>query len=265
MTTSPITIRWARPRHGHRSTSASSTARSGRPPTCRPGRRAPDPPAPSPARSDEGLPTRLPRRGEPHTWTSPTARATPASPARLPVAGNGEAEGTIGSRAARPGPRQVAPSGGPAPATTRLASGGPPALPVIVLIGVVLVLALGVAWLVLTGDDSEPPASEQARPSADAAAPTDVRVNEVPEGVQVVWNGSGDASYVVTVLSADAPPEPLPATIGTSALVPNVAGVAIEPRCFTVSPADDAGTAASGEASEPACTAGATADQMQAG
>ena len=183
----------------------------------------------------------------------------------MPLAGNGEVDGAIGSRAARPGPRQVAPAGGPAGATARLASGGPTALPVIILIGVVLVLALGVVWLVLTGDDSGPPASERAGPSADAATPTDVRVNEVPEGVQVAWDGSGDASYVVTVLSADAPPEPLPATIGTSALVPNVAGVATGPRCFTVSLADDAGTAASGAASEPACTAGATADQMQGG
>jgi hypothetical protein len=185
---------------------------------------------------------------------------------RLPRAGDGEAEAT-GARAARPGPRQVAPAGGPAPTgATRGASTGPPALPVIILIGVVLVLALGVAWLVLTGDDSGPPASERPRPSADGAtAPTDVRVDEVPEGVQVTWEGSDDASYVVTVLTAGAPPEPLPATIGTSALVPNVAGAATGPRCFTVALADDGGAASSGASSEPACTGGATPGQMQQG
>ena len=144
-----------------------------------------------PGPPDEGPPSRLPRRGEPHTWTSPTARSAPGTQVRLPRAGDGEAEAT-GARAARPGPRQVAPAGGPAPTgASRAASTGPPALPVIILVGVVLVLALGVAWLVLTGDDSGPPASERPRPSADGAtAPTDVRVDEVPEGVQVTWAGA---------------------------------------------------------------------------
>jgi serine/threonine protein kinase len=231
-----------------------------------PGSAAPGPPASARARSDEGPPTRLPRRGEPHTWTSPTARSAPGTQVRLPRAGDGEAEAT-GARAARPGPRQVAPAGGPPPTgATRGASTGPPALPLIILIGVVLVLALGVAWLVLTGDDSGPPASERPQPSADGAtAPTDVRVDEVPEGVQVMWEGSDDASYVVTVLTANAPPEPLPATIGTSALVPNVAGAATGPRCFTVALADDGGAASSGASSEPACTGGATPGEMQQG
>jgi serine/threonine protein kinase len=231
-----------------------------------PGSGAPGQPASARARSDEGLPTRLPRRGEPHTWTSPTARSAPGTPGRLPRAGDGEADEATGSRVTRPGPRQVAPAGGPAPSIgARAVSGGPPALPVIILIGVVLVLALGVMWLVLTGDDSGPPASDRPRPSADGA-PTEVRANEVPEGVQVTWEGSDDASYVVTVLSADAPPEPLPATIGTSALVPNVAGVAAGPRCFTVAlAADDGGAPASASSSEPACTVGATAGQMQQG
>lgn len=176
------------------------------------------------------------------------------------------------SRAPRPGPRQVAPVAGSAPAAgSRAASAGPPALPVIILIGVVLVLALGVAWLVLAGDDSGPPASDRsASSSADGdATPTDVQVNEVPEGVQVTWAGRDDAAYVVTVLSSAAPPAPLPATIGTSALVPNVDGGVSGPRCFTVALADAApdtgATAVTGPASEPVCTAGATADQMQQG
>jgi serine/threonine protein kinase len=226
-----------------------------------PGLRADGPPASARDRSDEGLPTRLPRRGEPHTWPSPTARSAPGTQMRLPRAGEGEAATTL-PRASRPGPRQVAPAGGPAPAGLgRAASGGPPALPVIILIGVVLVLALGVAWLVLTGDESGPPASERPRPEV-GDTPTDVRVNGVPEGTQITWEGSDDASYVVTVLTPDAPPEPLPATIGTSALVPNVGETAAGPRCFTVARAADAG-AATGASSEPACTAGADPDQMQ--
>jgi Protein kinase domain len=230
-----------------------------------PGSGAPGSPASARARSDEGLPTRLPRRGEAHTWTSPTVPSAPGAPGRLPRAGEGGADEATWSRGARPGPRQVAPEGGPAPSIgARVASGGPPALPVIILIGVVLVLALGVVWLVLTGDDSGPPASERPRPQADGA-PADVRVTDVPEGVQVTWEGSDGASYVVTVLSADAPPDPLPATIGTSALVPDVAGEAAGPRCFTVTLADDAGEAASGPSSEPACTGGAAAGQMQQG
>jgi serine/threonine protein kinase len=228
-----------------------------------PGSRPDGSPASARGPSDDGLPTRLPRRGEPHTWASPTVQSAPGTQVRLPRAGEGDAATAL-SRASRPGPRQVAPADGPAPAGHgRAASSGPPALPVIILIGVVLVLALGVAWLVLAGDDSGPPASERPRPPA-VATPTDVRVDAVPEGTQISWEGSDDASYVVTVLSPDAPPAPLPATVGTSALVPNVGGAPPAPRCFTVAVADDAG-AASGAASEPACTAGADPGQMQQG
>ena len=50
--------------------------------------------APSPAArvgghtDDRPAPTRLPRRGDPHTWTSPAARSAPEAPARLPRAGD---------------------------------------------------------------------------------------------------------------------------------------------------------------------------------
>ena len=237
-----------------------------------PGSSTRDPAAPA-ARAgggaDDRPPTRLPRRGEPHTWTSPTARATPEAPARLPRAGDAGGDAGPSSRAARPAPRQVAPVAGPAPAgSSRAASAGPPALPVIILIGVVLVLALGVVWLVLAGDDSGPPASERPQESAetDGAAPTDVQVNEVPEGVQVTWSGQDDASYIVTVLSTGAPPSALPATIGTSALVPNVDGTTAGPRCFTVAQADAAaGGTPTGAVTDPVCTAGATPEQMQPG
>ena len=206
------------------------------------------------------LPTRLPRRGEAQTWVPPAVRGHADIPA-LPGVDPGAP-----ARSTRPAPRQVAPkpmpSGG---ARAAAASAGPPALPVIILVAVVAVLALGVAWLVITGDDGGEPASDRpSTPAADGGEPTGVQVNEVPEGVQVAWSGSDDASYIVTVLSADAPPEALPATIGTSALVPNVEGATAGPRCFTVTPADEAGAAA-GAATPPACMPGASAEQMQQG
>ena len=57
-----------------------------------------------------------------------------------------------------------------------------------------------------------------------------------------------------------------PATIGTSALVPNVDGTTAGPRCFTVAQADAAaGGTPTGPVSDPVCTAGATPEQMQPG
>jgi hypothetical protein len=217
--------------------------------------------APAPGRTDDATPpARLPRRGEAQTWTPPSARQQPDAPARLPRAGEQPAT----PRTPRPGPRQVA----PAPdqrSETRVgaASAGPPALPVIILVAVVAILALGVAWLVVTGDDGGTPASDRATGSgAEEGTPSDVQATEVAEGIQVTWSGSDDASYVVTVLTPTAPPDALPATIGTSALVPNVEGAASAPRCFTVAQADDTG-APTGAASDPACLPGASIGDMQ--
>ena len=137
---------------------------------------------------------------------------------------------------------------------------GPPAMPVLVLIGVVAILVLGVAWLVITGDDAEAPASDRPAgdETSDSGAPTDVQAAELPEGVEVTWTGDDAASYVVTVLAPDRPPEALPAATGNSVLVPNVAGSATGPRCFRVAVAD-----APDAPSEDACTAGATIEAMQ--
>ena len=235
--------------------------------------------------AEAGRPARLPRRHEPQTWPSPAAEVTTGPPTRLPRAD----EVDPSRRPTRPGPRQVAPAAGqrPGPALRPSASAGPPALPVVILVAVVVVLALGVAWLVLTGDDEgspatdrrDPPASEgapddpagssadassTASPSASpAGAPSGLRVDELPEGVQVSWSGPDDASYVVTVLSADAPPSALPATIGTSALVPNVEGAADGGRCFTVAAAGADGE--TGPPSGPVCTPGASAGDMVQG
>ena len=86
----------------------------------------------------------------------------------------------------------------------------------------------------------------------------------MPEGVQVTWSGSDDASYIVTVLSAEAPPEALPATSARLRWSPTSRVPRPAQRCFTVTPADEAGAAA-GAASSPACMPGATAEQMQLG
>jgi hypothetical protein len=154
---------------------------------------------------------------------------------------------------------------------------------VVILVAVVVVLALGVAWLVVTGDDGGSPATDRRDPptsegatddpagassgaspnAAPSGGPSGLQVDELPEGIQVSWSGADDASYVVTVLSTDAPPSALPATIGTSALVPNVEGTADGGRCFTVAAAGSAGEA--GPPSGPVCTPGASADEMVQG
>lgn len=225
-----------------------------------------------------GSRTRLPRRHEVTDWQAPAPPADDRPAARLPRAGAPSAEGAGGRergsgpagevraiRLERAEPRQVA----PAP-ERRAASAGPPALPVIILIGVVAVLILGVAWLVITGDDAEPPASDRpaneqddagAGAGAAAGAPTDVQIGAVPEGVQVTWTGDAQGSYVVTVLAPDQPPKALPEIMGSSALVPTVELGGGAPRCFTVATVGEDGTA--GSPSAPACTEGADPAAMQ--
>jgi hypothetical protein len=235
--------------------------------------------------ADPEPPARLPRRHEVTSWQGPAgagAEAVQPGPPRLPRAtdhrstrageaglGAGPREPAV--RGERPAPRQVAPDPDRKPSTSSAAMSGPPALPVLVLIGVVVVLVLGVAWLVITGDDAEAPASDRppaesaggddATGAADAGVPTGVVATQVPEGIQVTWSGASDASYVVTVLSPDRPPAALPATLGTSVLVPNVDVSSGGGRCFTVALADAQGTA--GTPSDPACTPGASVEGMQ--
>jgi hypothetical protein len=217
---------------------------------------------------------RLPRRHE-VPGTQGADGADSQGPPRLPRAGEAPTGRDVGGRPAlaerptrleRPPPRQVAPvEGAQGPSTS-----GPPALPLIILIGVLAVLVLGAAWLIITGDEAEPPASERpsaegdAAPDAAPAVPTGVQATPVPEGINVTWTGAEDISYVVTVMSADQPPTALPPTLGTSVLVPNVelgpAGAA-GGRCFTVA-AVAGPEAPPGTPSPPACTPGATVEGM---
>lgn len=175
-------------------------------------------------------------------------------------------------------PRQVAPDPNREPSPGGAASAGPPALPVIILVAVVAILLLGVAWLVITGDDAEAPASDRPPASEDADAadagggagaaagsggvPTAVAATPVPEGIQVSWAGAPEASYVVTILSPDQPPQALPPATGTSLLVQNAELASGGGRCFTVATAPDA-QGAPGTPSAPACTPDVTIEGMQ--
>jgi len=142
---------------------------------------------------------------------------------------------------------------------------------VIVLLGVLVVLIIGVAWVVITGEGAGQPASRTSESTAtDAAAtgtgaavPGDVQATLVAEGVQLTWTGDAGASYVVTVLSPQAPPQPRPAAVGTSAMIPAAELGGAPGNCFTVATADASGVA--GQPSSPACTPGASVEAMQAG
>jgi hypothetical protein len=226
------------------------------PPAAPPAGRAGPPSEPRP-----GAPFRLPRPsadplpagGPAPAAHDPVARPEPPAAATARPAAPRRAEGADAGAEPAPG----APAG---PADT--VAPGPPALPLIILVGVVLVLIAGVAWLVLTGDDAGLPASERPRDDAAAEAPGGLAVAVVPEGAQLTWQGEADGTYVVTVQSSTAPPQVLPPAIGTSALVPTPGAPAGTLRCFTVAeaPATDGGLA--GTPSAPVCEAGATPEAM---
>ncbi len=239
------------------------------------------PPSGASGTTDQERPARLPRRHEVPSWQPPDGDDSLGAAPRLPRATEARAgqamrelgTGEPGPRLERSAPRQVAPDRSREAGPSAAAMAGPPALPVMVLIGVVAVLILGVAWLVITGDEAEPPASDRPTseaPDADAGGdagaevvvPTGVAATAVPEGIQVTWTGADDASYVVTVLSPDQPPQVLPATMGTSLLVPNVELSSGGGRCFTVAAAP-VGQGAAGTPSEPGCTPGAAIEGMQ--
>ena len=207
--------------------------------------------------SGAAAPPRLPRRHEVEGRPPPSGHDEPEPIRRVPAADRPV-------RPERPAPRQVAPPPD-RPQPRKGATAGPPALPVIVLIGVVIVLVVGAAWLVITGDDSADPTAERRDPTAAAeaaaAAPTGVQVASVPEGVQVTWQGDAEASYVVTVFAPDQPPEVLPASAGTSVFIPD-AEAATAGRCVTVA-AVQGTSGPAGTPSVPACTPGATIEGMQ--
>jgi serine/threonine protein kinase len=225
----------------------------------------PSAPAPAgkaaPVRAAGGVekPLRLPRPPlEPEPQRVP--RADPGRQAYPPP------ETPRSTRTATRPPRDGSEPAAPAVPTPGAGDGaapqtGPAALPVIVLVVVLAVLVLAILWLVITGDDSGPPADEPP-PEAAELAPAGLTVTPGPEGDQLAWQGDAGASYVVTVLSPTEPPQALPAAAGTSALVPNAGTAAPGQRCYTVAvaPGDTGGVP--GPASEPACPPGVSPASM---
>ncbi|HEX8803429.1 MAG TPA: hypothetical protein VF743_04530, partial [Acidimicrobiales bacterium] len=162
-------------------------------------------------------------------------------------------------------PADDAPPGGTATGRSRTGSGGrtvrsgPPALPVIVLVAVVVVLGIGATWLIATGEDSTDPASERSGAATTTTAigpstPTTVQTAasasnrasaltavETGEGVQLDWEGPVGVAYLVRVLSANEPPRPLAAGPATALLVPSVSLRPQGPYCFDVVAAPEDG------------------------
>lgn len=215
-----------------------------------------EPPPPVAAYAPAPMPAQRGRPAEGGAYRSPAPAAEPAPPATRTTT-------TLG----RPPERR---GGAPSPAAgaslRNPMAAGPSALPVIVLVVVVAILVLGIGWLVVAGDDAAPSASERqdAAQEDGGGAPSGVEAEAAAGGVRVSWDGPSDASYVVTVLSATAPPQVLAPAVGTSTVVPTAPpGPAGDLRCFTVATVPEPGDTA--EVSAPACLPGASAATMQQG
>jgi hypothetical protein len=175
------------------------------------------------------------------------------------------------ARSVDPDPQQrAAEPARPRPAAT--APIGPLALPVIVLIAVVVALSLGVAYMVVSDDSAEPPGAQPgpgvpAGSDAPAATPTNLTATETAAGVELAWDGSAGASYVVRVLSPSEAPVMLPPTGGTTMVVPASALDAASGYCFDVLPVRvDPGSDAPATVSTPprsACIRGATSASVR--
>jgi len=192
----------------------------------------------------------------------PPAPVAAYAPASAPARGGRPAEGGA-YRSAAPAAERALRVAADAQLRNPMAA-GPAALPVIVLVVVVAILVLGIGWLVVAGDDAGPSASERqdASQADDGGAPSGVVAEASAGGVRVSWDGPADVSYVVTVLSATAPPQVLAPTVGTSAVLPAApAGPGADLRCFTVATVPEPGATA--EVSAPACLPGASAATMQ--
>jgi hypothetical protein len=119
------------------------------------------------------------------------------------------------------------------------------ALPVIAIGVIVAVLTLGVAWVVMFGEDpgesanqadTTIPPPEELR--GDTAAGEDVMAVENPTGVQLDW-GATSGPQVVVILSGAQPPRTLPAKTGSALLVPASSLNPDDGYCFAVVPATD--------------------------
>jgi hypothetical protein len=276
----------------------------------RPTPATPDDPGPSPRALDQPpstLPTRVPGRYDVDRGTRspgdrpPSTRPAGRTPATSPTESRTAAIEPAAYSQSRPGsaltrargarvtgrrPETAADdgglTGGPAvdspPTDASRGPTGPPALPVIVLIAIVVALTLGVAYMIVTGDDPAAPLStDELRSNASVlgaaaadtpAPPTGLVANETAAGVDLAWEGTVGTSYVVRVLSAEEAPRPLPPTGATTLVVASSDIEAATRYCFDVSIAAT-GTGNGGAESqalapsEPACIRGATADGVR--
>jgi hypothetical protein len=135
---------------------------------------------------------------------------------------------------------------------------GPPALPVIVLVAVVVLLGLGGAYLVITGEDSPEGRAQQLRATTTTGPTTttgtgfgNLRAVETNDGgVQLDWDGP-EAAYTVRVLAADAAPRALPGGPATALMVPKPLLTSAGGMCFEVTASTTGGTAASPTTAAP--------------
>jgi len=269
----------------------------------------PDDPGPPPPALDQPpstLPTRVPGRYDVDGTRSPRGRTPSTRPAgRTPATSPTESrtaaieppaysQSRPGSALTRAREARVTGqrpetadddgglTGGPAvdspPTDASRGPTGPPALPVIVLIAIVVALTLGVAYMIVTGDDPAAPVStDELRSNASVlgaaaadtpAPPTGLVATETTAGVDLAWDGTVGTSYVVRVLSAEEAPRPLPPTGATSLVVTSSDIEAATRYCFDVSIAVTGAGSGGAESqalapSEPACIRGATADGVR--
>jgi hypothetical protein len=173
---------------------------------------------------------------------------------------------------------------------------GPPAMPVIVLVMVVVVLGIGGAWMVVTGEDSARPASDapeasggddpngsgaESGSSTTAAAPpgsqaafspnraSDLTAVETSAGVQLDWEGPEGIAYLIRILSPTEPPRPLGGGPATALLVPADMVQLGGPYCFDVVAAPEDGAPPVSVPSDPtevvfptACVGGAAPESV---
>jgi hypothetical protein len=223
------------------------------------------------------------------TADAPVAKAAPRLPRRHEVETWQQAGGTASAGITRlPRASEMPPVGAGTATKGGAAGSGPPAVPLIILLAVVAVLVAGVAWLVLTGDDGAPPASEREPAAEDGAlgtsdggtgapadgtgttggagttpgaptAPTAVTAAPADGGVEVIWQGTGGA-FTVTVLTPDQAPTAIAAT-GTEVLVPSASLGSTGAWCVTVAATPAGGTP--GPASSPVCSPDASVADMR--
>jgi serine/threonine protein kinase len=154
------------------------------------------------------------------------------------------------------------------------------ALPVIAVGVIVAVLAVGVAWVVMFGEDPAEQgrtgnSSTSAAPSTDnlsndAGSSESVMAVENANGVQLDWGGT-EGPQVVVVLSESAAPRALEAKTGSALLVPASSLSPQDGYCFAVvpetepapAPAELASGLADSALATESCIRGATAQSVR--